>query len=139
VRLHNFVIGHAVVPRTSQSHSPVVLRWPPERGNTGSLPGKSLRDLVSESERDGMGDQIKRARRELGDLLAREGEKPTLKAYRLRAGLSQAQLAKNLGTSQSYVARLEAGLIRDPRASRLEALATELKVRTDQIMDALRA
>jgi ribosome-binding protein aMBF1 (putative translation factor) len=46
----------------------------------------------------------------------------TLIAARMRAGLSQAQLACRMNTSQSYVARVEGGKVR-PSTDALERLA----------------
>ena len=45
----------------------------------------------------------------------------TVKAARIRAGLTQAQLAKKIGTTQSVIARLESGT--DRRTPSLELLA----------------
>jgi DNA-binding XRE family transcriptional regulator len=65
---------------------------------------------------------LARARQRLaGELL----EQQNLAALRLRHGLSQAQLAKRVGTSQSRLSRIEAGMD-DPRLSTLEKLAAAL-------------
>ena len=45
----------------------------------------------------------------------------TVRAARTRAGLTQAQLAKKIGTTQSVIARLESGT--DKRTPSLELLA----------------
>lgn len=54
-------------------------------------------------------------------------EPRSLSYYRLRRGWSQKELAGRLGTSQSYIARLEAGDI-DPQVSTLNRLAATLDV-----------
>jgi DNA-binding XRE family transcriptional regulator len=55
------------------------------------------------------------------------GAPATLAAFRLARGLSQKQLAVRLGTSQSYVARLEAGQI-DPQFSTVRRVCAELGI-----------
>lgn len=66
------------------------------------------------------------ARRWVGRQL-RGGDPVPLAAYRLARGLSQKQLAERLGTSQSYVARLEAGQI-DPQLSTVRRICAELGI-----------
>jgi ribosome-binding protein aMBF1 (putative translation factor) len=60
----------------------------------------------------------------------------TLSFYRLRAGWSQKELAARLGTSQSYVARLEGGRI-DPQVSTVKRLASVLGVPASELLDVL--
>ncbi len=55
----------------------------------------------------------------------RAGLVRVLVAQRLRAGLSQTEVAARMGTSQSAVARLEAGAA-DARASTLERYAAAI-------------
>lgn len=62
------------------------------------------------------------------------GEPPTLSYYRLRNGWSQKELASRLGTSQSYIARLEAGGI-DLQVSTLNRLAATLDVPAAVLLD----
>lgn len=61
---------------------------------------------------------------------AAAGERPTLKDLlkdlRLRAGLSQRQLAEATGMEQPNIARMESGQIADPKLSTLRRLATAL-------------
>jgi ribosome-binding protein aMBF1 (putative translation factor) len=56
--------------------------------------------------------------------------------YRLRNGWSQKELASRVGTSQSYVARLEAGEI-DPQLSTLKRLANALGVEPAELLNAI--
>jgi ribosome-binding protein aMBF1 (putative translation factor) len=56
--------------------------------------------------------------------------------YRLQKGWSQKELASRLGTSQSYIARLEAGSI-DPQVSTLKRLAAALEVQPSTLLDAI--
>ncbi|MEP7311496.1 MAG: helix-turn-helix transcriptional regulator [Pseudomonadota bacterium] len=65
-------------------------------------------------------------------------ENPRLSYYRLRNGWSQKELAGRLGTSQSYIARLEAGDI-DPQVSTLKRLATVFNVQPALLLDAITA
>jgi predicted transcriptional regulator len=56
--------------------------------------------------------------------------------YRLRNGWSQKELAARVGTSQSYIARLEAGEI-DPQVSTVKRIATALEVSPTDILEAI--
>ena len=58
--------------------------------------------------------------------------------YRLHKGWSQKELAGRMGTSQSYIARLEAGNV-DPQVSTLQRLAAVLEVSPALLLDALSA
>ncbi|HZF43103.1 MAG TPA: helix-turn-helix transcriptional regulator [Sphingomonadaceae bacterium] len=86
-----------------------------------------LDDLISEYESDPeLRDDLAAARQEMGaDLLA--GGRPTVAALRLSIGLSQADLASLLGTSQAAVSRLESGQ-QEPRLPMLRKLASALRV-----------
>lgn len=66
------------------------------------------------------------------------GQPATLAAFRLARGLSQKQLAERLGTSQSYVARLEAGQI-DPQFSTVRRVCAELGIDLARFARALEA
>lgn len=55
---------------------------------------------------------------------------------RLERGMSQAALASLAGTSQSYIARIEAGLI-DPRLKTVGRIAAALGVSLSTVADAL--
>lgn len=59
------------------------------------------------------------------------GEK--LKAARLKAGLTQTELAKKIGISQQAVARYENGGI-EPRASMLKRLAEALYCMMEELV-----
>jgi DNA-binding XRE family transcriptional regulator len=67
-----------------------------------------------------------------------DSEPRRLAWYRLQKGWSQKQLASRLGTSQSYVARLEAGNI-DPQLSTLQRLAGVFEIAPADVLDALLA
>lgn len=64
------------------------------------------------------------------------GDRPSVAFYRLRNGWSQKELASRAGTSQSYIARLEAGDI-DPQVSTLKRLAAALDVQPSELLDAI--
>lgn len=82
--------------------------------------------LIAEQERDPVKARLlAEARGWVADTLCR-GEN-TLKTLRLKKGMSQAQLAQALGTSQSHIAKLEAG-DPDPRLSTLRRLADVLEL-----------
>lgn len=56
------------------------------------------------------------------------GEGVALRARRIRAGLSQAQLAERLGTSQSTVSRMERGSLELEAAGGWKAIVTACSV-----------
>jgi transcriptional regulator with XRE-family HTH domain len=60
------------------------------------------------------------------------GERVVL--MRRRRGMTQGQLAAVLGVGQSEIHRLETGLVKDPHASRIIALAQALRVTTDWLL-----
>lgn len=63
-------------------------------------------------------------------------EPRSLAWYRLSRGWSQKELAARMGTSQSYIARLEAGDI-DPQVSTLVRLASVFGVATTALLEAV--
>lgn len=68
----------------------------------------SVDELLRRSVQKGRGPALERARKRLANRLA-AGGLVTLRELRLRAGMSQVELAARIGTSQSRIARLEAG------------------------------
>lgn len=83
----------------------------------------SISEVGKRLEAQGHGPLIAAARRRLAATIAEDG--PSLRVLRLSAGLSQAQLAAAVGTSQSRIARLEAGK-EDPSLGFLRRLAAAL-------------
>ena len=64
------------------------------------------------------------------------GDRMSLAALRLQHGWSQAHLARQVGTSQSYIGRLETGGI-DPQLSTVRKIAMALGVPVTALVDAL--
>lgn len=64
------------------------------------------------------------------------GDRASLAALRLQHGWSQAELARQVGTSQSYIGRLEAGLV-DPQLSTIRKIALALGVSVTALVAAL--
>lgn len=60
----------------------------------------------------------------------------SLAGLRLQKGWSQAELARQVGTSQSYIGRLETGGI-DPQLSTIRKIAMSLGVPVTALVDAL--
>lgn len=100
--------------------------------------GTSIEELVAELERDGYAEDFARLRIEDGQEIAAEKGKDTLKSLRLKAGLSQVQLAKLVGTQQSAIARWEKGSDTNNLArSSMRSLARALNVNMDTLDAAL--
>lgn len=70
---------------------------------------------------------IQAGRQAVGEAWYGSESPKTLAYFRLRQGWSQKELAGRMGTSQSYIARLEAGAV-DPQVSTLRRLAAVLMV-----------
>ena len=109
-----------------------------ERAASG-LPGRTVEQALEGFATAHGRYLISQARRDLGEALTETGTQNNLKTVRLAAGLSQSELARQLGTSQSYVARLEAGKIRNPTRHRLEQLSRIFSVGIDQLLELLDA
>jgi len=92
--------------------------------------------LVAEQEKDPVARQaIVAGRQAIADNYYGSGTRP-LAWYRLEKGWSQKELAGRLGTSQSYIARLEAGTI-DPQVSTLRRLANAFEVPAAALLEAV--
>lgn len=92
--------------------------------------------LVERAEQDPAAKQaIAAGRRAVAEHFCSEGPR-TLSRYRLQKGWSQKELAAQLGTSQSYIARLEAGAI-DPQVSTLTRLAAALGIQPAEVLEAI--
>ncbi len=63
-------------------------------------------------------------------------DRASLAALRLQHGWSQAELARQVGTSQSYIGRLETGLV-DPQLSTIRKIALALDVAVAELVAAL--
>jgi len=80
---------------------------------------------------------LARARQQVAAALPKDTKFP-LTQLRLRAGLSQADLAKLLNTHQPAIARLENGFS-DPRLTTIKKLAAALGVSEAEILEAINA
>jgi transcriptional regulator with XRE-family HTH domain len=83
-----------------------------------------LKDSKYRAEYEGLAEEFQLAR--------------TLIEARTRAGLSQAQLARRMKTSQSYIARIESGKVR-PSTDALERFAAATGSRLRIIFEPVRA
>lgn len=94
--------------------------------------------LVEHAEKDPVASEaIAAGRRAVAENYYAE-EPRALAWYRLSKGWSQKELAARMSTSQSYIARLEAGDI-DPQVSTLTRLAAVLGVTAAALLEALPA
>ena len=96
--------------------------------------GEGLRALLSEFSDQELTD----ARKRLAERAAIDSAGLSLAGLRLRAGLSQADLADILGTSQSRVSRIEAGR-EEPGFSFLTRLSDALGSEPNELFAALKA
>lgn len=105
--------------------------------SSAPLPGGvRLSDFVKTFEADpGVAGHLVQARKSLA--AAVEGEIETIRALRLRMGLSQALLAERAKTQQSYIARLEAGTV-DPGTEMIDRLADALGLDPVRVFAAVR-
>lgn len=81
---------------------------------------------------------IRSARVVLGEALSHDGLAP-LAALRLRAGLSQAQVAAMTGIQQPMLSRIENGHVTDLQRSTMRSLADAFGVSLDELDAALTA
>ncbi len=102
------------------------------------LPGtQSFDDFVSELEADPeLAAELAASRQELSAALYPDAQE-SLAAMRLAAGLSQSQLAAIVETSQSHIARMEAGR-NDPSTGLISRIADALKVDPARLFRAVR-
>lgn len=124
------LVCRGVVHQPGTGSSAVVLRVDWQDGHEAAdLPEVviSPADLIAKHVNAGRADKLAAARKRLSARLA-EGTPATLQQARLAVGLSQTELAKLLGTSQSRVARLEAGREPNPGLKTLLALCKTLRL-----------
>ncbi|MGJ7533917.1 MULTISPECIES: helix-turn-helix domain-containing protein [unclassified Variovorax] len=101
------------------------------------VPRRGVRaaDRMARLEADPLkAEALRGARTRLGELVAGANEgQESLSSLRLRAGLSQAQLANLMGTKQSNISRWEKN-ISDLRGRTIKKLASVLGVSNEQIL-----
>ncbi len=81
--------------------------------------------------------ELAQARKDLSAYQIAAGVKAGLQQLRLAAGLSQTELAKRIGSTQSYVSRLENRSITNPSSKRLKQLASVFGVTLETIGEAI--
>ncbi|MBE9555017.1 MAG: helix-turn-helix transcriptional regulator [Proteobacteria bacterium] len=107
--------------------------WPrPEVTHPRSKP---ISQLTSELEERGYASRLTKARQRIAERASVPDEPRSLRELRLAAGFSQTQLAERIETSQSRIARLEAGH-EDPGLRTLKRLAIALEVDLNTIAEA---
>jgi DNA-binding XRE family transcriptional regulator len=125
-RKESWPTGKTSVPETSTSGQ-VFYRTFDAPGRLPLANTVTLDALVEEFERDGeMAKHLRQARQKLAGTLHRD-EPETLSSLRLAAGVSQAQLAAQIGTSQPHIARVERGQT-DPSTALIVRIAKALNV-----------
>jgi len=97
---------------------------------------RDIHDRINDMERiPQRAEALAKARQRLASALH---PAPNLASLRLEKGLSQQQLARNIGTSQSRLSRIESGLD-DPRLSTVRKLAEALGVGIETVSQAITA
>ena len=97
---------------------------------------RSIEDRLAEAERKpNRAAALAKARQRLAQAVQPDAP---LAALRMRCGFSQRTLAERIGTSQSRLSRIEAGLD-DPRWSTVRKLAAALAVDVNTIDEAIAA
>jgi DNA-binding XRE family transcriptional regulator len=110
------------IGRTCASLCPRVFEVPSKQPLRGGVP---IADFIQELEgHTEVGPHLAQARRDLAGFVDKPG---TLRHLRLAAGMSQAELAELAETTQSYIARIEAGTL-DPGTDMLVRLAAALGI-----------
>lgn len=139
-------------PRGTDSHLTLVSSQAGTAGNTASAPwlihqvpmappsmvpqdAVDIDDLLVEFEASPKGAKaVAKGRQWVAKTFYGDGT--SLAALRLQHGWSQAELARQVGTSQSYIGRLETGGI-DPQLSTVRKIALALGVSVTVLVDAL--
>ena len=139
-------------PRATESHLTLVSSQAGTAGNTASAPwlirevpmtqpsvvppgAVDIDDLLAEFEATTQGAKaVAKGRQWVAKTFYSEGQ--SLAALRLQHGWSQVELARQVGTSQSYIGRLETGLV-DPQLSTMRKIALALGVTVAALADAL--
>lgn len=139
-------------PRATDSHLTLVTCQAGATGNTASAPwlirevpmvpptavppgAVDIDDLLAEFEATPKGAKaVAKGRQWVAKTFYGGGT--SLAALRLQHGWSQAELARQVGTSQSYIGRLETGGI-DPQLSTVRKIARVLGVPVTALVDAL--
>ncbi|MET4160497.1 DNA-binding XRE family transcriptional regulator [Marinobacterium sp. MBR-111] len=115
----------------SEKIRPNAREFLPARENISSI-DSFISDLLAEDP--SLHAEMQEARSWVGEQYF--GDKQSLKALRLKAGLSQIELAKKLETSQPQVAKLEKGEV-DPRLSTVQRLSAVLGVSIGEVAAAM--
>lgn len=99
-----------------------------------SIQGKTISDLLAEREKDPRkAAALARARKKLSSVIASDGN--SVASLRLAKGLSQQQLANNMGVKQPHIARIERG--EDVKISTILSLANALNESPEVVFKAL--
>ena len=139
-------------PRATDSHLTLVTSQAAASGNTASAPwlihqvpmaqpsvvppgAVDIDDLLAELEASPKAAKaVAKGRQWVAKTFYGDGV--SLATLRLQHGWSQAELARQVGTSQSYIGRLETGGI-DPQLSTVRKIAMALGVPVTALVDAL--
>jgi len=131
------VLANTAQPLTGSSNPSSWLEFPPV---SSVRPGYTeIGDYIASQEVDEQRRALlERARSDLGDAIYGGKSDAGLRKIRLARGWSQTTLAKEIGTTQSHIARIENAEL-DPQASTLERLGQALGESPDAILRAFLA
>lgn len=123
--------------RSTSSPAKVVYREFPPSKPLPQLNTLPLEAIARKHEADPRKAQLlARARKNLATTVY-ANEPETLSSLRLAAGMSQVQLACQIGTSQPHIARIERGQ-NDPGTDMIVRIAQALKIEEDRVFRAIR-
>jgi DNA-binding XRE family transcriptional regulator len=124
-----------LIETSSSEEISLFITIPAVRSTTAS---KDIDDFIGELLKDdpALGADLSEGRKWVADALY-ESEPCSLKALRLRAGLSQVQLAERVGLKQPNISEIESGK-RTPSLDTLQRLAQALEVSVDDILKGIR-
>lgn len=99
---------------------------------------RTLESVIGKHEADPARSALLAEARRIAAATLYEGEPGSLAALRLRAGMSQAQLAAQAETSQSHIARIERGQ-NDPSTDLIVRISQALGVTPNEVFEGVRA
>lgn len=130
------IIGAGALPKGDIAERALYLVWVSQDAPAPSHGTKTIGEVADELARDDatFAEHLRQARRELAAQIDTAASL-TIRGLRLNRGMSQAQLATAMNTSQSHIARIESGR-NDPTFDTFQKLANALQVELGEVVSA---